>query len=548
MLKKSYLLLLIWAPLMLAAQTDQTQLDIWPKFKEASYASKKVKGHDFKVILTDLKDTQVILGYHQSNKQYVRDTAEIDKNGVAHFAGTEDWDGGIYLIAVGGVSIFEFVYSGTEKGFTLTTDTKNALKNLKIKNSPENELFIGYQNERIKRGMRQQSMGERYKVHKKENNKDSMQYIEDLSGALSESTKNYQIKLSQEHPGTMVAMIVNLMREPEVPEPPATVNGEPVDTAFWQYIYYKRHYWDYVDFTDDRILRTPIFRNRVAKFIGKNITVQQPDSICETAQKLIDVTRESNKEVYKNVLTWTMSKYEKSNIMGMNAVVCCLGQKYYLNDPEVDWLKEKKRQKFVDHVAKECNVVIGKQAKELVMKDMSGTPKSLHAVDADYTVIYFYSATCGHCKKTTPKVKKVYDDFRAKGVKVYAVNVDYKDVKNDEGQVINRLETKEYHDYVNKNKFDWINVADPLHQTKFRDHYNIYSTPVTYLVDKNKMFLGVRLDPNTLRRILMHEIEGMSHEEIEKWMNDNGYIEEEKEEGEDHEGHDHEKEEGKTQE
>ena len=77
------------------------------------------------------------------------------------------------------------------------------------------------------------------------------------------------------------------------------------------------------------------------KYVGDNMTLQQPDSICATAQKVIDATRESNKEVYKNVLTWIMSKYEKSNIMGMNAVVCCLGQKYYLNDPTVDWLKKR---------------------------------------------------------------------------------------------------------------------------------------------------------------------------------------------------------------
>ena len=48
MLKKSYLLLFLLVPLMLAAQSGQTQLDIWPNFKEIPYAQQKVKGHDFK--------------------------------------------------------------------------------------------------------------------------------------------------------------------------------------------------------------------------------------------------------------------------------------------------------------------------------------------------------------------------------------------------------------------------------------------------------------------------------------------------------------------
>ncbi|MGB0431838.1 MAG: peroxiredoxin family protein, partial [Bacteroidia bacterium] len=236
------------------------------------------------------------------------------------------------------------------------------------------------------------------------------------------------------------------------------------------------------------------------------------------------------KEVYKNVLTWTMSKYENSNIMGMNAVVCCLGNKYYRNDPECDWLKAKQKKKLLEHLDKECNVLVGNPAQDLVMLDIEGTPRSLYGVDADYTIVYFYSSTCGHCKKTTPKIKKIWDDYRDKGVKVYAVNTDYKEVKNDEGKVINLVESKDYRKYVKDNNLDWINVADPMHQTRFRDYYNIYSTPVIYLVDKDKKFVGVRLDWLTLRKMLLHNVDGMAHKDIDAWMEEHGYVPEEKDE------------------
>jgi len=324
-----------------------------------------------------------------------------------------------------------------------------------------------------------------------------------------------------------------------VPDPPkAEINGEPVDTALWQFMWYKRHFWDFVDLSDDRIVRTPMFKNKVMKYVNK-LTYQHPDSICETARFLIDKSREGNKYVYRNVLGWITSKYEESKIMGMNAVVCCLATKYYANDPECDWLKPARKEKFIKHAQKECNVVVGKKAHELVMLDFNGTPRSLHAVPSKYTVVYFYSATCGHCKKVTPKVHDLYQEYKDKGLAVYSVNVDYKEVKNDEGETINLIETKDYHEYVIKNKLEWINVADPLHQTKFRDHYNIYSTPVIYLLDSNKNFLGVRLDHVTLRRMVMHEIDGMSHEELDVWLKENGYIQEEKEEGDESDDHDH---------
>ena len=143
----------------------------------------------------------------------------------------------------------------------------------------------------------------------------------------------------------MIALIINLIQEPKAPDPPASASTEPIDTALWQFLYFKKHYWDAVDFSDDRIIRTPIFRNKLNKFIGDKMTLQVPDSICETAHGLLEEARKGNKMVFRNLLTWIMSKYEKSDIMGMNAVVCCIGQKYYINDPAVDWIKPNKKKK-----------------------------------------------------------------------------------------------------------------------------------------------------------------------------------------------------------
>ncbi|MBI1183853.1 redoxin domain-containing protein [bacterium] len=530
MMKRILTAVVLLMPVLLFAQEESgtTKLNIWPEFKKPPYAANRVKGHSFRLTITDMPETEMIIAYHQSGKTFIRDTVQTDNKGEALVEGDDMWDGGIYLVAVDGVSYFEFVYSATESGFSLSTNSKNPLKDMKTKGSRENELFVNYQLERIKRSVHNKNITDRYEKNKEAKNKDSLKILRKMATKSAEELKNYQLKLAADNPGTMVAMIINLMREPEVPSPPAKAMEKPdADSSYWKYMYFKQHFWDFVDFSDDRILRTPIFRDKVNRYIGQNLTVQIPDSICVSAMTLIDDTRAANKEVYKNVLTWIMSKYENSNIMGMNAVVVCIGQKYYLNDPEVDWLKAKQKEDLVQFIKKESNVVMGKKAHELVMLDIEGVPRSLYAVDADYTIMYFYSATCGHCKKTTPKMKKIWDDYRDKGVKVYAVNTDYKEVKDGEGNTINLVETKEYHDYVKNQKLDWINVADPMHQTRFRDYYNIYSTPVIYLLDKDKNFIGIRLDWITLRKMLLHEVDGMDHDEIEKWMTDHGYVPEE---------------------
>jgi hypothetical protein len=48
--------------------------------------------------------------------------------------------------------------------------------------------------------------------------------------------------------------------------------------------------------------------------------------------------------------------------------------------------------------------------------------------------------------------------------------------------------------YIRDNKLDWINVSDLYNQTNFRSFYDIYSTPVIYLLDDRKRIIAKRLD------------------------------------------------------
>ena len=59
MLKKIPILVLLGLSNLVFAQNQGTSLDEWPEFKEVPYASKKVSGHDFTIVLKDLPDTQV---------------------------------------------------------------------------------------------------------------------------------------------------------------------------------------------------------------------------------------------------------------------------------------------------------------------------------------------------------------------------------------------------------------------------------------------------------------------------------------------------------
>jgi thiol-disulfide isomerase/thioredoxin len=111
---------------------------------------------------------------------------------------------------------------------------------------------------------------------------------------------------------------------------------------------------------------------------------------------------------------------------------------------------------------------------------------------ADYTIAYFWDPTCGHCKTVTPKVKEFYDKFKDElGIEVYGVNT-------------NAKEHDEWIKYINEHNLDWINVEDPEQKTAYKYLYDIYSTPVIYLLDKDKKMIAKRIGAEDLENFIRH--------------------------------------------
>ena len=132
--------------------------------------------------------------------------------------------------------------------------------------------------------------------------------------------------------------------------------------------------------------------------------------------------------------------------------------------------------------------MIGKPAMDMRMLDSSDKKViPLSSVKADYTVVIFWSPTCGHCQKELPQFDSVYQAALKKyNVKIYAVEADN--------------ETEKWKTYINEHNLNegWIHVHDPNHSTNFRSFYDVYSTPTIYLLDDQKIIRGKRIDHTNL--------------------------------------------------
>ncbi len=443
------------------------------------FAKDEVKGYEIELQIKGAKDTVCYLAYHYGKKILVQDTFNIDSKGRVFMKGETPLQGGIYIVIVPGNGFFEFLANGEENHFSLATDTTNYIMHMQVKGSKENKWFNQYQ--RFLKP-RQDSLRHWGKLKQSAESEDSLLLLDQQLEKVNQEISDFRKEALVKQKGSFYAKLFATMNEPQVPD---SLQQASKKQARFQY--FRQHFWDEVDFSDERFIRTPILHNKIDSYLDK-LHIQIPDSLNKAADLVIDKAKQNDK-VFKYVLTLITSKYEQSKIMGHDAIFVHLADRYYLTG-KADWMEEKSMKKIRERVMRLKPNLIGKKAPEISLPDSTGKKHSLYAIDADFTIVYFWSYSCGHCKKSLPGYKKIYDTYKDKGVQYYSV--------------CTKPERAKWLKYLDTYKLDWLNVYDPDGRSPFRMLYDIHSTPTVYLLDKDKKILAKRVGPKQLENILTH--------------------------------------------
>ena len=452
--------------------------------------SKSKEGYNITGNVVGLKDSTVMLAYYFGGKQYAVDTAVV-KNGSFTFKGNENLQGGIYLIVMSDNKYFDLIVS--EQYFSFSTDFDNLIGAMAFTNSIENPPFYNYLNFISKMQKEVTPLRKKIDLSKGDEKIDLQKEIDKIDLEVKKYRKEF-IKINTDK---FFSKIVIATTEPIIPEAPIGA-----DKSF-QFRYYKKHFWDNIDFSDERMLRTPIFFNKMDQFLEK-LTAKHPDSINISADILIEKSR-ANKDIFQYVISYITSTYERSKIMGMDAVFVHMVEKYYITN-QCEWVDSTQLVKITDRAQKIAPNLIGRKASEFLdfynrpfMKDTLGVFHTLEEIKADFTVLVFYGPTCGHCKKEIPKIKKDVDSLITNGynIETFAVATEF--------------DLSEWKKFIHDQKTgSWINVADinhddegnPVASSDWRDKYDIYSTPVVYLLDKQKKIIAKRITHQQIVEII----------------------------------------------
>jgi peroxiredoxin len=439
------------------------------------------RGYTINFSIKGEKNKDALLVMHYGTNKYSIDTAQIDKKGNAVFTGDRPLAPGMYLIAIDGGQILDFLISDTiNQEFTISLTKDKYLETLSFENSPENEAFTEYSRFLIKRQKREAEI-----VNKNPDDKSSESVDEEIK-SWEKQTQEKVEEIKAKFPGSLLESVAMAMNQihPDKKDVPSS----PDSAKRYLYEFYKNHYWDRLTLRDKRMQNTPILIPAIDGYF-KNMIPQIPDSIIHAADLVLSKTG-NDTAMTRFIAAHLFNHYLSSKIMGMENVVIHIIDNYYLTG-KIPVKDEEFLKKITEHADKNRETLIGKKAKNLKMETLDGGAESLYDIDAPYILLCFYEATCDHCRQEIPKIYKVFQNFKDRGVVGFCVYT--------------QRDKNEWLKFVSERQLtDWTNVWDPKNENNFRISYSVYSVPQVYVLDKNKKIVGRGLESISLSQLLGH--------------------------------------------
>lgn len=412
---------------------------------------------------------------------FLMDSTFVNADGSFAFQADTAIPSGLYFILTPDEKNYLQVLIDRDQKFEMTADYTNLLGSVQIKGSDENDLL--YQNLRFEDAFQAKFKQINSELTALTEGTPEYSAKEKERDAHLQTRKDHLQNFKQNHPNSFFTKYKFAGQNPELRNP--KLPDGTLDTALQVY-YYRQDYWKDVDFGDIRLLRTPVIGNKLENYIAK-FTPQNVDSVIKYADIVIKKA-EANKEMFKFVVNALAIKYQKSTIMGGEEIFVHLVDNYF-TDEKAFWSNPDELRDIRKQANEFRPSFIGNPAQDLRCKDVNGEYKTLHGMGAPVSILYMYSYDCDHCKEQTPEMLEVYNKWKGKGLRIFALCVEPDEAKWK--QFIKNFHIGE-----------WTNVHDPTYESRYYSKYHVDITPEIYVIDQEKKILAKDLHPDQLEPFL----------------------------------------------
>ena len=422
-----------------------------------------------------LKDTTAYLGYYYGESTYLIDTARFNNAGKVVFDGKRPLSQGVYFLVLNKTRVFEFLI-GRDQEFILTADPSDYVSTMVVNGDEDNQLFF------------------RNMIYNMERNKEAEPYLAVVLDSLATEQKKaparealnainrkvmaHQDELIAKNTGLLSIRIMKANRQIDIPEPPKRADGS-IDSAF-QLRYYRAHYWDNFDLSDDALIRLPrpVYMEKIKDYFGR-LVVPSPDSVIREIDRLALFARK-NQETFKYFIWMCVIEYQNPKVMGLDGVFVHLVRKYFDSGIMDFWINDKMKKTLKDRADQVGLSLMGSTAANLIMLDKDKKMHDLHKVvqGKKYTILFIFDPDCGHCRAETPKLVEFYNANKARyDLEVFAVSAD--------------SSMQKLREFVKEFKTPWITVnASYSYTGSYHKQYDADTTPSIYIIDRNKKIIA----------------------------------------------------------
>ena len=419
------------------------------------------------VAINGVSNDSCSIGYYYGDKQYVKGEFYVDIAGQGKFESTETLKDGIYMLVLPDNNYVEFLMHGED--FKIVADASD-LSACIFEGSKENQLFQTYST------AKESYENQKHEIELTRGDEDTRK---EKIRKISEEYYSIVGGIIEDNPGMMVSKILTAKGGINIPE------SIPVDE---KYIYYREHMFDNFNFNDEWLLRSPILSNRMEQCIEK-MTPQHHYSIIASIDQLIKKV-EVNDETFKYTVITFLNKYAKHKAMFAGNVYVHIVQKYYLTGKAV-WADKEQMDKLKDRELKMHNSILDVQAKDFELETMAQERIKMSEIKSDYLVLFFWDSDCKNCMKEGDELAEFYKTYHSKGVKILGISIN--------------SEKEEITEAAIQHGFTWRNGVPTSAQTKV--NYDAYTTPLIYLLDKDRKIIGRRIDVSTLEKFISYKLE-----------------------------------------
>lgn len=447
-------------------------------------------GYEIKVTLKPFKNQYIYLGHYYGKQLPIIDSALLNDKSEAVFKGPNKLGGGIYLIGYPDrARTLEFLVDKGQK-FSLAADTATPGK-ITFTNSPENVAFQAYQAYMVRNGRAIDSLAQK---RKGSSARDSAALTARMV-EHNEAIKQYRLAVMAKEPASLLTALLKGMREPEVPQ-----NPNPKDSTFG-YRYFKTHYWDGVNFYDDRLLRTPFFESRVDKYY-EQLVYPAADSVIKEIDWMMGYASISE-EMQKFLLLKFVNRYLNQKYMWEDKVFVHLFEKYF-SQKSYPWLTEQGKKVITDRAYSLMANIFGNPASNIQLPNPEGKLTNLYDVQAPYTLLVIWDPRCGHCKEVVPRLDSLYQaKWKALGLKPFAMAKETEGNKGDWLAFIKDHQLNNWvHVYYSKEADkERIDAGVPGYSQLF----DVQSFPTLYLLDKDKRIIAKKITDTQIDEFLQYK-------------------------------------------